>query len=444
MNARGSGIRSAWWTPVDRQILAIAAPAFLALVSEPLMLLADTAIVGRVGTAELGGLAIATTVLLTVTGLCVFLAYGSTARVGRLTGAGRSREALTVAISTLWLAFGVGIVAAALVGAAAPWLAAAFGAEPEVAEHATTYLRISAVAVPALLLMLAGTGALRGLLDLRTPLVVTVTANTLNIVLSLFFVHGLGWGIGGAALGTVLAQWAGAVWLTLVVARRSRREGARQRPDPAGVLAAGRDGGPLLIRTVALRAALLLATAVAAGLGTVPLAAHQVATTVVSVLAFALDAVAIAGQTLTGRSLGGGEVETTRRLVRRMNGWGVVTGVVAGALIAAVAGVLPALFTADAAVQDALVPVLLLVAAVQPVSGVVFVLDGVLIGAGDGAYLAAASVLTLLVYAPLAWAVIPLGGGLVALWGAYAALQLARLATLWLRQRGSRWMVLGA
>ncbi len=429
---------------VDRQILAIAAPAFLALVSEPLMLLADTSIVGRVGTAELGGLAIASTVLLTVTGLCIFLAYGSTARVGRLAGAERRAEALGVAVSTLWLAVAVGLVGAAIVGLGAPWLAGAFGSSAEVTGHAVTYLRISATAVPALLVLLAGTGALRGLLDLRTPLIVTVAANLANIGLSLAFVHGLDLGIAGAALGTVLAQWAGAIWLTIVLARLAFRASASRRPRWRGVLAAARDGGPLLVRTVALRAALLLATAVAAGLGTVPLAAHQVATTVVSVLAFALDAIAIAGQTLTGRTLGGGEPEVTRALVRRMMGWGLVIGALAGLLVAASAPWLPALFSPDTAVQAALVPVLLVVAVLQPVSGVVFVLDGVLIGAGDGRYLAAASVITLAVYAPLALSVLPAGGGLVWLWWAYGALQAARLATLWWRERGGRWMVLGA
>ena len=153
---------------------------------------------------------------------------------------------------------------------------------------------------------------------------------------------------------------------------------------------------------------------------------------------------AIAGQTLTGRSLGSGDAAGTRALTRRMIGWGVGTGVVAGGVLALLAPWLPHLFTSDPAVRAALVPALLVVAAIQPMSGVVFVLDGVLIGAGDGVYLAVAGLVTLAVYAPLVLLVGSTGAGFTWLWVAYGAFIAARLATLWLRQRGDTWMVLGA
>jgi putative MATE family efflux protein len=428
----------------DRQILAVAVPAFFALVSEPLMLLADTAIVGRLGTEELGGLAVASSVLLTVVGLCVFLAYGSTATVGRLHGAGRERDAFDGAAGGLWLAAGLGVVLGGLVAATSSPVARLLGSSPAVEDQAVTYLVLSAAAVPAMLLVLAATGALRGVLDLRTPLLVTVVANLLNVVLSLWLVHGLGLGIAGAAIGTAVAQWTAALWLVGVVLRRARAAGSSGRPDVAGVVAAARDGVPLLARTATLRAALLLATAVASSFGDAPLAAHQVATTLVTFLAFALDAIAIAGQTLTGRTLGAGDAEGTRALTRRMIGWGVGTGLLAAVGLLALAPFVGGWFTPDPAVQDALVPALVVVALVQPVSGVVFVLDGVLIGAGDGVYLAWAGLATLTVYAPLAVLVGVLSGGLAWLWAAYGGFQLARLVTLWLRQRGTTWMVLGA
>jgi putative MATE family efflux protein len=428
----------------DRRIVAVAVPAFFALVSEPLMLLADTAIVGRLGTAELGGLAVASSVLLTVVGLCVFLAYGSTATVGRLHGAGRERDAYDGAAGGLWLALGLGVVLAAGVAAAAAPLARALGSSTRVEGHATTYLLVSAPAVPAMLLVLAATGALRGVLDLRTPLVVTVVANLLNVVLNLVLVHGVGLGVAGSAAGTAIAQWAAALALVAVVVRRARAAGSSGRPDVGAVLDAARDGVPLLARTATLRAALLLGTAVAATFGDAPLAAHQVATSLVSLLAFAMDAVAIAGQTLTGRTLGAGDADGTRALTNRMIGWGLGTGAVAGLGLLAVAPFVGGWFTPDPAVHDVLMPALVVVALVQPVSGVVFVLDGVLIGAGDGVYLAWAGLAVLAVYAPLALAVGSLGAGLVWLWLAYGGFQLARLVTLWLRQRGTRWMVLGA
>ena len=429
--------------PVDRRIAAVAVPAFAALVIEPVMLLADTVIVGRLGTGPLAGLAVASTVLLTVVGLCVFLAYATTASVGRLQGAGRTRDAYAEAVAGLWLATSIGVVLGVALAALAHPVAAGLASSPAVAEEAVTYLRLSAPAVPAMLLVLAATGALRGVLDLRTPLVVAAVATALNAVLSVALVHGLGWGIAGAAVGTTVAQWVAAAWLVLVLLRGARRHGAGTAPRVRGVLSAARGGAPLLARTATLRIALLLATVLAAQLGDAPLAAHQVATTVVSLLAFGMDAIAIAGQTLTGRSLGAGSVEETRALTRRMVGWGVWSGVLLGAVVAALSPVIGPAVTPDVAVHDALLSALLAVALVQPVSGVVFVLDGVLIGAGDGVYLAWAGLAVLALYAPLAVAVVSLGGGLVGLWAAYGGLQAARLATLWWRQRGDRWMVLG-
>ena len=429
------------FSTTDRHIFRIAVPALFALVSEPLMVLADTAIVGHLGTTPLAGLAIAATILNTVVGLCIFLAYGSTAAVARSHGAGADEEAHTIAVSGLWLAVALGVaLALMLIGAAEPlsrWLASS----PGVADQAHTYLAITSTALPAMLLSLAATGALRGELDLRTPLLVTVVANLANIVLNLLFVYGLHLGIAGSALGTALAQWGAALWLSVIVALRARRAGAVTRPHPTAVLSAARDGVPLFARTVTLRIALLIPTILAARLGDASLAAHQVAMAVVTFIAYGLDAIAIAGQTLTGRTLGAGDAAGTRRLARRMMGWGVVTGVAAGTVLAAMSPLVAVAFTGDAAVRQALVPVLLVIAVIQPLSGIVFVLDGLLIGAGDGRYLAWAGAVTLAVYAPVA---LLLGRwGFTWLWVAYGAFMLARLATLGMRERSDRWMVLG-
>ena len=429
---------------LDRRILTVAVPAFLALVSEPLMLLADTAIIGHLGTTELGGLAAASVVLTTVVGLCIFLAYGSTAAVARRHGAGRAGEAYGLALGGLWLALGLGLVLGAGTAVLSGPLSRALSSSDPVAAQADRYLLISASAIPAMLLVLAATGALRGVLDLRTPLIVAAVSNTINVVLNVVLVYGLDLGIGGAAAGTVAAQWIAAIWLGVVVVRRARAARASVRPRIGAVARAGRDGVPLVVRTVTLRASLVLATAVAADLGDVPLAAHQVAMSIVTFLAFGLDAVAIAGQALTGRTLGASDAAGTRALTRRMVGWGLGTGVVAAVVLASASPLLARLFSPDAAVQSALVPALLVVALIQPLSGVVFVLDGVLIGAGDGAYLAWAGLGVLAVYAPFALAVGVLDAGFTWLWVTYGAFIAARLVTLWLRQRSDRWMVLGA
>lgn len=429
---------------LDRRILAITVPAFAALICEPLMLMADTAIVGHLGRAELAALGAASTILSTVVGLCVFLAYGSTATVARHQGAGEPRRALEAALGGVWLALLLGAVLGAVAALAARPLGETLASSPHVADLTTQYLQLAAMSIPAVLLVLAATGALRGVLDLRTPLVVMIAANVLNVVLTVVLVYGAGLGIRGAAAGLVLAQWAAALALVGQVVRRSRTARASARLRWADVTRAARDGVPLLLRTLSLRAVLLLATLVASGFGDASLAAHQIATTIVMLLAFALDAFAIAAQTLTGHSLGAGDAAGTRHVTQRVIAWGFGFGIASGVLLAVTSPWVARAFTPDADVRAAAVPALLLVALIQPVSGVVFVLDGVLIGAGDGAYLAWAGLVTLLVYTPVALLIRESEAGFTWLWAAYALFQATRWMTLWLRQRGDRWLVLGS
>ena len=438
--------------PLDREIWRLALPAFLALVAEPLFLLSDAAIVGHLGTAPLAGLGVAAAVLQTLVGICVFLAYGTTASVARLLGAGDRRAALAQGIDGVWLAVLLGVVITVAGVATSGPLVRLLGADAEVSDPATTYLRIAFLGTTPLLVMLATTGVLRGLQDTRTPLAVAVAGNALNIVLNLLLVYGLGsfdgMGIAGSALGSVLAQLYGATALLAVVVRGARREGAEMRPDLPGIRAAARSGVALVIRTLTLRAALLLTTyAVVLGADaeqSVSVATHQLAFTIWSFLAFALDAVAIAAQAITGRYLGAGDRDGTREVTRRMVRWGAVGGVVTGVLLAAASPLLGPLFSGDQRVHDLLVPVLLVTALGQPVAAVVFVLDGVLIGAGDGTYLAWAGLAVLAVYAPVVLAVGALGGGVVLVWVALSAVLMgARFVVLVHRARGDAWLVTG-
>ncbi len=428
----------------DREISRLAIPAFAALISEPLFLLADAAIVGHLGTPQLAALGIAGTIVQTAVGLFVFLAYGTTSTVARSVGAGDRRGALTVGIDGIWLAVVIGTVAAVATAVLTPAIVDAFGATPEVRSYAVVYLRIAAWGIPALLLMFAATGVLRGLQDTRTPLAVAVAANLINIGLNVLFVYGFGWGIAGSAIGTLLAQSAAAAVIVGVVTRAARRQGAALVPHRPGVVAAMVAGLPLLVRTLTLRLALLLATYVAASVSTVAVAAHQVAFTIWAFLAFALDAIAIAGQAITGRLLGAGDPAAARAATRRMMFWGLVGGAVLGVLLAAVRPFVVPLFSPDAEVQHLLSVVLLIAALHQPVSGIVFVLDGVLIGAGDGRYLAWAGLVNLLAFVPMALAVRWFGGGLAALWWAFTAFMVIRMGTLLWRERGDAWLVLGA
>ncbi|MDN5893092.1 MAG: MATE family efflux transporter [Nocardioides sp.] len=433
------------WRSTDREIVILAVPAFLALVAEPMFLLADAAIIGHLGTPELAGLGIAGAIIQTAVGLCVFLAYGTTASVARQLGAGNLRAAIAQGIDGIWLAVIIGVLTTLVGIIATPWLVGLFGASGGVAGHATAYLRIAFLGTTPLLVMLAATGVLRGMLDTRTPLVAAVGGNLLNIAFNFALVYGLGpipaLGLPGAAIGSVLAQLLMAAFLVAVVVRGARREGSSLRPDIPGITAAAHAGVALVVRTLTLRAALLVTTyaAVRAG-GDTGMAAHQLAMTIWSFLAFVLDAVAIAAQALTGRALGSGDRERTRRLTRRMVQWGLVSGIVTGLGVAAVSGVVGHLFTSDQAVIDRLVPLLLMAALTQPIAGYVFVLDGVLIGAGDGAYLAWAGLAVLIAYAPVALLV----PGLVWLWAAFGFVFMAgRAITLGLRARGDAWMVTG-
>jgi putative MATE family efflux protein len=428
----------------DREIARLAVPAFAALVSEPLFLLADAAIVGHLGTSQLAALGIAGTVVQTGINLFIFLAYGTTSTVARSVGAEDPGAALSAGIDGYWLALLIGILVTAVMELAAPNLIGLFTENVPVGTYALTYLRIAAFGVPALLIALAGAGTLRGLKDTRTPLAISVTANLLNIGFNATFVYGLDWGIAGSALGTLVAQGLAASAYVVVVVRAARRQGAALRPHRRGVAGAWRTGVPLLVRTLSLRIALLVSTYVAAGISTFALAAQQVAFTVWTFLAFALDAIAIAGQAIAGQLLGAGNARGARLATRRMMQWGVAVGGVLGLLLTATRPVFVPLFSSDASVQVLLMSVLLIVALQQPVAGVVFVLDGVLIGAGDGRYLAWAGLFNVLVFVPLALAVHWSGGGLVALWWAFTAFMLARLATLLWRERSDAWLVLGA
>ncbi len=437
------------------RLVGLALPAFLALVVEPLFLLADAAIVGHLGTPELAGLGIAAVLLRAAVGLSIFLAYGTTASVARQVGAGDVRGAVQQGVDGLWLALGLGVAGALLGLLASPLLVAPFDTSPAVHDHALTYLRLSWLGLPSMLLVLAATGVLRGLSDARSPLVAAATGSVANVVLNLVLVYPVGLGLAGSALGTVLAQTGMAAYLVAVVVRRARAQAGDGEPLPLrphlpGVRRSARAGGPLVVRTLTLQAVLLVTTWAAARQGATATATHQLAMTVWTFLAYVLDAVAIAAQTMTGEALGSGDRAGARALTDRMIRIGLVSGVLTGVLLALTAPLLGPLFTSDDEVVRLLGHVLLAAAVAQPLAGVVFVLDGVLIGAGDGRYLARAGVLVLVLAAPavlLAPKVVSGHGGasgLVAIWVAFGLSFLGGRAVLLVRRaRGDAWMVTG-
>ncbi len=426
---------------LNRDILRLAVPSLGALIAEPLFVLTDTAMVGHLGVEPLAGLGLASTVLQTAIGLLVFLAYATTPLVARRLGAGDPRGALSAGVDGLWLALGIGVLLLAVMLPSSELVIGWFGAAPAVTAAALVYLQIAWWGIPGMLLVLAATGLLRGLQDARTPLIVAAAGFGANIALNAVLIYGLGLGIAGSAIGTVIAQWAMAAVLVGVCVRQARAAQAALRPGRAGITAAGRAGSWLLLRTVSLRVALVVTVAVATGFGTTELAATHVWFAIYSLLALALDALAIAGQALIGHGLGAAEVDRVHAITRRLLAWGAVVGVVLAIIVVAGIPLIALVMTSDEAVRAALPLTLVVLAIGLPLAGVVFVLDGVLIGAGDGRYLAMTGVLNLLAYL----AVLPFVGELGWLLAAFTFVYLgARALTLGLRARGSAWIVTGA
>ena len=432
---------------LDRDIRRLALPALGALVAEPLFLLTDTALVGHLGGVPLAGLGIASVVIQTVVGLLVFLAYATTPMVARRLGSGDLTGAVRAGIDGVWLALAVGALLVAVGVPLSGWVVGLFGAAPEVAAAATTYLSISLWGIPALLLTLAASGLLRGLQNTTTPLVVAGVGFAANAVLNAVFIYGFGWGIAGSATGTVVASWGMAAAYLVIIVRSARATGASLTPHVSGLGSALRSGGWLLLRTASLRVAMLATVVVATDFGTSELATVQIALTVFSTLAFVLDALAIAGQAMIGHGLGASDLPRVRAITTRLLQFGVGGGALLGILIAALSPVLPFVFTTDDTISGALTVLLLVMAFGIPLAGYVFVLDGVLIGAGDAKYLALTGLVNLAVYLPLLWAVSGLSGtaGIAWLWAAFGFGYIgARAVTLGLRARGDRWIVTGA
>ena len=426
-------VRSAY----DGEIVRLALPALGALAAGPLYTLVDTAIIGHLGTPQLAALALVGTLLTAIVEIADFLSYGTTARVARLHGAGADREANAIAMQALWLAGGVGLIAVGLLLVAGGPLLGLLGRGAGVQGRAHGYLIIAAFGVPAQLVALAGEGCLRGVGDLRTPLRILIVANLANVALEVALVYGAHLGLAGSAIGTLIAQ----LGMAVAFGRRMLAPSGRsRRPDLAVIGGLLRMGGHIAVRTATLLAAFTLASARAAHLGAAALAAHQIAFQLFLFLALVLDAIAIAGQILVARLLGAGDARAAWLAATRMVTVASAAGLVFGAVLFALSGIGPHLFSDASPVLSDSHPVWRLLALMQPPAAAVFALDGILIGAGDMRYLAGAMTASLAVFVPLALA----AGTVTGLWWALNGLILGRLLTLAPRFARRRWAVTGA
>jgi putative MATE family efflux protein len=369
---------------LDRRILAIAVPALGSLLVEPVYLLTDTAVVGRLGTTELGGLAVAATVLNTLVWVFNFLSYGTTVRVAVRRGRGDLAGAASDALQALWLALGLGVVTAVAIGLGARGLAGVVGDDPAVVEHGVTYLRIAVVGIPFQLVTIACIGYLYGLPDTRRPFLVLAFSTTANLVLELVLVFGFDIGIAGSAWGTVIAQLLSASVLLAIVVPRLRADGlSHLRVVPPVMWAVVKVGGHLVQRTGFLLATLAVATTVASHAGTDVLGGHQIAAQVFLFLAIGVDMFKVAGQSLVGHALGAGRPEEARDVVAHLYRWGSRSGIVLLVATVVTAPLLPRAFSGDPAVRHQATIALVILGVAQLPGAITFVLDGVLMGAND-------------------------------------------------------------
>ncbi len=423
----------------DREILRLALPALGALAAEPLYVLVDTAIVGHLGTTQLASLAIAATVMSTAFTIFNFLTYGTTAQVSRLHGAGREKDAAALGSQALWLALAIGLVLLVLIEATAPFAVTLMGGEDAVGDGAVVYLRIAALGAPLFMLASAGQGFLRGISNLRTPLLILVAAHITNAGLELLFVYGFGWGLKGSAWGTVIAQ----LGMALAFVAVQRRAGF-ERPHLAKMRPLARIGSEIAVRTTALTGSFLVGSAVLARIGAAPLGAHQIAFQLWVFLALVLDAIAIAGQVMVGRMLGAGDAIGARAAATRMIGWSVAVGALFSVVFLALGDAIPRLFTDDPAVIRNAHEIWPLFALMMPANGAVFALDGILIGAGDTRFLMWGMLAAAAVYVPIALLALWEDWGILGVWWGLLALIAVRLVTCGARFVGSRWALTGA
>lgn len=373
---------------VIKRLFLLALPTLGQLIAEPTFALIDTAIVGHLGDSALAGLSLGSTLILTAVGLCIFLAYSTTTQVSHLFGAGKQREGLQAGMNSLWFSLMIGVVLAGALFGGAEALCSLLGGRGDDLSQATIYAQIVALGVPGMLLAYAANGVFRGMQKVRIILIASVSGVVINTVLDILFVIVWGWGIAGSAVATCIAQWFIGLVLLVPVLRWTWRFQVSWRPNLSGIVAAGGDGLPLFLRTLALRAALVATVMAAASMGTQVLASYQIVNAAWNFTINVLDSVAIAGQMLVGTQLGAGNKEQARRLTRITARSGLIMGIVVGVFFIALGLVAGPVFSPNPEVQTLVAAGMVVMGIALPLQGWAWALDGILIGAGDFRYLA--------------------------------------------------------
>jgi putative MATE family efflux protein len=424
-----------------KRVFGLALPALGVLAAEPLYVLVDTAVVGHLGALPLAGLALGGVVLSQISTQLTFLSYGTTSRTARLHGAGRRAEAVSEGVQASWLAITVGLALLLAGQLLAVPIARALSGSDEVAAAAASWLRIALCGAPLILITMAGNGWLRGVQDATRPLRFVLLGNGISAVLCPVLVYLAGWGLEGSAVANVAAQIVSAsLFLRALVAER-----VSLRPRPAVMRAQLRLGRDLVLRSLAFQACFVSAAAVAARTSTAAVGAHQIVLQLWTFLSLVLDSVAIAAQSLVGAALGAGSRRQAQGVAGQITGYGLIFGCVLCGVFAAVSQVLPHAFTSDPGVLGEIPHAWWFFVVLQPIAGVVFALDGVLLGAGDAAFLRTATLVSAGIgFLPLIWLSLGFGWGLTGIWTGLSLFMILRLAAVLFRWRSGHWAVVGA
>jgi putative MATE family efflux protein len=446
--ARSSTSRSR--APTTRSLLSLAGSAFGVLAAEPLYVLVDTAVVGHLGSTPLAALGVGAALMTLVVFVATFVEYGTTARAARWFGAGDESSAVNEGVQATWLAALLGVVIVLVSEVFAGPLTRTLAGDSGAVQHAAIgWFRIAVIGIPGALIVLAGNGWMRGVQQVRAPVVIVLAANGLSAAASPILVYPLHLGLNGSAIANVGAQAVAATWFLA-----SLSKSARSRAEKAGrwwrlqwsiMRAQLRLGRDLVLRSAGFQAAFICAAAVAARMGTAQLGAHQVALQLWEFSALVLDSFAIAAQSLVGAALGGGDAAAARHFAWQTARYGLVAGVIFGLFLLAMWRLLPEAFTSSAPVRHQLHILWPWFVGMQPFAGMLFALDGVLIGAGDVAFLRTITLIAAIgVFVPLNLAALAWHWGIGGVWAGLCGFVAARLIGMLIRTRGDRWIVTGA
>lgn len=390
-----------------RTLLMLSLPALVSLIAEPLTGLVDTAFVNRLGSESLAALGVGATLLSGSYWIFNFLGIGVQSQVAYHFGQGSRRRARDLNGLALALGVGFGLLMLLFGWTYASGLAQMMGADGQTQADAEQYLRLRLLAAPAVLVMGTCFGSLRGLQKMRTPMLIALLVNVLNIALDALLIFGYGpipaYGIAGAAWASTISQWVGAAMALWAVGSSL---GWRPRLRWSDIRVLMKIGGDMFLRTAALTGFLILGTRAATQIGAEAGAAHHVIRQVYLFSALALDALAITAISLVGWYVGTGSVRGARRVAAYTSWWSLAMGMVL--LVAMVVGqdaVIAAFVPPDAV--DVFLTAWLWSAIVQPLNALCFATDGIHWGTRDFAYLRNGMLIACAISIPLLFTINP-------------------------------------